>query len=118
MASPDNPRLPLTSGTSHVVKYMEMRNETQSLSTSIAITATTSSSPNPAKSKHSLPMNEYELRRMPTRQRRVVKKTLMANVGYRLGKRKTLHIQRLKKILVFLFYSNSLFAFIGDLLAI
>ena len=34
---------------------------------------------------------------MPTRQRRVVKKTLMANVGYRLGKRKELHIRRLKK---------------------
>ena len=46
------------------------------------------------KSQHSLTINEYELRRMPTQQRRVVKKTLMANVGYRLAKRKQLHIQR------------------------
>jgi hypothetical protein len=46
------------------------------------------------KKQSSLPANEYELRRLPTQQRRVVKKTLMANVGYRLAKRKELHIQR------------------------
>jgi hypothetical protein len=95
MASIDNPRLPLKSVNSPVIKYMEMRNQTQSSSTSITLTTTPSSSSNLSKGQNSLPINEYELRRMPTRQRRVVKKTLMANVGYRLGKRKNLHIQRL-----------------------
>ncbi|CAF1148982.1 unnamed protein product [Adineta steineri] len=97
MASPDNPRLPLTSGASPVVKYMEMRNQTQTPSTSITITtaqSSSSSTSNQPKAQTNLSINEYELRRMPTRQRRVVKKTLMANVGYRLGKRKNLHIQR------------------------
>jgi hypothetical protein len=96
MASADNPRLPLTTGATTVVKYMEMRNKNQTSSSSITITPTPpSSASNRLKSQNSLP-NEYELRRMPTGQRRVVKKTLMANVGYRLGKRKDLHIRRLK----------------------
>ncbi|UJR10627.1 hypothetical protein I4U23_014824 [Adineta vaga] len=89
MASPDNPRLPLKSGTSPVVRYMEMRDQTTPVS-STSITMI------PARSKpqNNLPINEYELRRMPTRQRRVAKKTLMSHVGYRLGKRKNLHIKR------------------------
>jgi hypothetical protein len=74
--------------------------------------------PNRTKKQNSLP-NEYELRRMPTRQRRVVKKSLMANVGYRLAKRKALHIRRLnKKKHNFHFESSSFFSsrFIGDLM--
>lgn len=102
MASNDNPRLPLTSGTSPIVKYTEMRNQNESPSTSITMTSIPSSSQpfnnsdasNRMNKQQSLPMNNYELRRLPTRQRRVVKKTLMANVGYRLAKRKELHIQR------------------------
>jgi hypothetical protein len=98
MASVDNPRLPLKSGTTPVVKYMEMRTQNETPSTSISITSNPSSpAPNRIKSQNSLP-NEYELRRLPTRQRRVVKKTLLAHVGYRLGKRKDLHIRRLKKL--------------------
>jgi hypothetical protein len=94
MALADNPRLPLTSG-STPVKYTEMRSQSQPASTSITMTAMPSTPiSNRLKSQSSLPVNEYELRRMPTRQRRVVKKTLMANVGYRLGKRKALHIRR------------------------
>jgi hypothetical protein len=92
MALVDNPRLPLTSGNTPVVKYTEMRDLDQSQSTSITITSTPTL--NRLKNQNSLPINEYELRRMPTRQRRVVKKTLMTNVGYRLGKRKGLHIRR------------------------
>jgi hypothetical protein len=92
MALADNPRLPLTSGNTPVVKYTEMRDLNRTRSTSIAMTSTPSS--NRLKSQNSLPINEYELRRMPTRQRRVVKKTLMAHVGYRLAKRKELHIRR------------------------
>lgn len=102
MASGDNPRLPLTSGTSPVVKYTEMRNQTDSPSTTITISNTPPVSPpfvdsNPSNrvtKQNSLSVNNYELRRLPTRQRRVVKKTLMANVGYRLARRKELHIQR------------------------
>lgn len=99
MASNDNPRLPLTSGTSPVVKYTEMRNQTDSPSTTITISNTPPVSPpfvdsNRLTKDNSLSVNNYELRRLPTRQRRVVKKTLMANVGYRLAKRKELHIQR------------------------
>ncbi len=90
MALADNPRLPLTTGSTPVVKYTEMRSDTPNPSTNITI----DSNPNRLKSHNSLPINEYELRRMPTRQRRVVKKTLMAHVGYRLGKRKVLHIRR------------------------
>ena len=41
MASADNPRLPLTSGTTPVVKYTEMRNQNQTSSTSITIQPTT-----------------------------------------------------------------------------
>jgi hypothetical protein len=95
MALADNPRLPLTSGNTPVVKYTEMRSENPTSSTSITMQAIPSSpASNRLKTQGSLPINEYELRRMPTRQRRVVKKTLMANVGYRLGKRKVLHIRR------------------------
>jgi hypothetical protein len=105
MASADNPRLPLTSGASPIVKYTEMRSQTQPSSTSITITAMPSSpppsstvpsstDPNRLKKQGSLTVNDYELRRMPTQQRRFVKKTLMSNVGYRLAKRKQLHIQR------------------------
>jgi len=95
MALADNPRLPLTSGNTPVVKYTEMRSENPTSSTSITMQAMPSSpASNRLKNQGSLPINEYELRRMPTRQRRVVKKTLMANVGYRLGKRKVLHIRR------------------------
>lgn len=102
MASGDNPRLPLTSGTSPIVKYTEMRNQTDSPSTSITITNPPPVSPpfvdanesNRMKKQNSLTANNYELRRLPNRQRRVVKKTLMANVGYRLARRKELHIQR------------------------
>ncbi len=72
-----------------------MRSQSQPTSTDITMqTMPSSSAPNRLKSQNSLSINEYELRRMPTRQRRVVKKTLMANVGYRLGKRKDLHIRR------------------------
>jgi hypothetical protein len=102
MASADNPRLPLTSGTTPIVKYTEMRNQTESPSTTISMpTKPTSSSPfsgskdsDRVKKQSSSTVNDYELRRMPTKQRRFVKKTLMANVGYRLAKRKDLHIQR------------------------
>jgi hypothetical protein len=102
MASADNPRLPLTSGTSPIVKYTEMRNQMEPSSTTIPMTTITTQSqpyssstePNRIKNQSSLPFNDYELRRLPTKQRRVVKKTLMANVGYRLAKRKELHIQR------------------------
>jgi hypothetical protein len=95
MALSDNPRLPLTSGNTPVIKYTEMRSNNQTPSTSINMqTMSSSSAPNRLKTHSSLPVNEYDLRRMPTRQRRVVKKTLMANVGYRLGKRKVLHIRR------------------------
>lgn len=93
MALVDNPRLPLTSRTTPVVKYTEMSSaQPQQSSTSVSMTTTF----NTNRMKHSsgLPVNEYELRRLPTRQRRVVKKTLMANVGYRLAKRKVLHIRR------------------------
>jgi len=95
MALADNPRLPLTSGNTPVVKYTETRSQDQTSSTSITMQPISSSpAPTRLKPQGSLPINEYELRRMPTRQRRVVKKTLMANVGYRLGKRKVLHIRR------------------------
>jgi hypothetical protein len=102
MASDDNPRLPLTSGTSPIVKYTEMRSQTDSPSTTISMTSmppvsppfTSSNESNRMKKQNSVPVNNYELRRLPTQQRRVVKKTLMANVGYRLAKRKELHIQR------------------------
>lgn len=90
MALADNPRLPLTSRNTPVVKYTEMSSEQpHQSSTSISMTTT-----NRMKNSSGLPVNEYELRRLPTRQRRVVKKTLMANVGYRLAKRKGLHIRR------------------------
>jgi hypothetical protein len=102
MTSADNPRLPLTSGASPIVKYTEMRSQNDSPSTSITITTlptvsppfSSTNEPNRMKKQSSLPVNDYELRRLPTQQRRVVKKTLMANVGYRLAKRKQLHIQR------------------------
>jgi hypothetical protein len=94
MALRDNPRLPLTSGNTPVVNYTEMRNQTQTASTNINMT-TIPSSPSPSqKKKFSIAINNNELRRMPTQQRRVAKKSLMANVGYRLAKRKALHIQR------------------------
>lgn len=96
MALADNPRLPLTSGNTPVIKYTEVRGGNQAQATGITITPMPSTSgSNRVKGQNSLTINEYELRRMPTRQRRVVKKTLMANVGYRLGKRKNLHIRRL-----------------------
>jgi hypothetical protein len=122
MALADNPRLPLTSGNTPVIKYTEIHNETQPGSRSIAITAIPSiPASNRSKSQSGLPVNEYELRRMPTRQRRVVKKNLMANVGYRLGKRKVLHIRRLKNILIefsfFVLIMNFSF-FLVDLLVI
>ena len=102
MASGDNPRLPLTSGTSPIVKYTEMRSQTEPSSTTIPMTTlppvsppfSTSHESNRINKQNSLTVNNYELRRLPTQQRRVVKKTLMANVGYRLAKRKELHIQR------------------------
>ena len=96
MASNDNPRLPLTSGATTIVKYTEMRSPTPAPPTSIRMTSIPSSSthPNRLKSQNSVSITDYELRRMPTQQRRVVKKTLMANVGYRLAKRKELHIHR------------------------
>lgn len=105
MSSNDNPRLPLTSATTSITKYTEMRNQTDSPATAISMppspppppassTDWNSSEPTRLKKQGSVTMNEYELRRMPTRQRRVVKKTLMGNVGYRLGKRKQLHIER------------------------
>lgn len=102
MASGDNPRLPLTSGASPVVKYTEMRSQIDLPSTTITMASippvsppfTSSNEPNRMKKQNSLSANNYELRRLPTQQRRVVKKTLMTNVGYRLAKRKELHIQR------------------------
>lgn len=103
MSSGDNPRLPLTSATSSIIKYTEMSNQTASPSTMITMSnISSSSSPAHINSNHSdqfnkqssLAISEYELRRMPTQQRRFVKKTLMANVGYRLAKRKQLHIER------------------------
>lgn len=102
MASGDNPRLPLTSGASPIVKYTEMRSQGESPSTSITMatippvspTLLNSNEQNRFKKQGSVPVNDYELRRLPTQQRRVVKKELMANVGYRLAKRKELHIQR------------------------
>lgn len=93
MALADNPRLPLTSGNTPVMRYMETRSEHPQQS-STSITMTTMSNSNRGKDRNNLPVNEYELRRLPTRQRRVVKKTLMAHVGYRLAKRKDLHIRR------------------------
>lgn len=107
MSSNDNPRLPLTSAATSITKYTEMRNQTDTPSTTISIPpsppAPTVSAPslnwNSSDSTRltkqgSVNVNEYELRRMPTGQRRFVKKTLMGNVGYRLGKRKQLHIER------------------------
>ncbi|CAF1356682.1 unnamed protein product [Rotaria magnacalcarata] len=95
MASTDNPRLPLTSRTTPVVKYMETRDEKIAPSSCISMTPMpTSSNPKRLPNQSSITISEYELRRMPARKRHVVKKTLMANVGYRLGKRKNLHIQR------------------------
>ncbi len=103
MASSDNPRLPLTSGTTPIVKYTEMRSQSDLPSTTITMTNippvssppfTSSNQSNRIKKRHSISVNNYELRRLPTQQRRVVKKTLMTNVGYRLAKRKELHIQR------------------------
>lgn len=102
MASRDNPRQPLTSGTTPVVKYTEMSNSAASPSTMITMTnirssitgLSNSNDISKFKKQDSVAISESELRRMPTHQRRVVKKTLMANVGYRLGKRKQLHIQR------------------------
>lgn len=79
MNSIDNPRQPLTSSSRTFVKYSEMRPDDPS---------------NSRNSTGRLSVNQYELRRLPTRQRRVVKKSLMANVGYRLAKRKQLHIDR------------------------
>lgn len=95
MASADNPRLPLKSRTTPVVKYTEIHSPTQTSSASITITSVPST-PKPKRSDdpNSLTISEYELRRMPARKRHVVKKTLMANVGYRLAKRKDLHIRR------------------------
>ncbi|CAF2393445.1 unnamed protein product [Rotaria sp. Silwood2] len=102
MASDDNPRLPLTSGASTIVKYTEMRSQTETPSTTITMTTmptspppfSTSTDPNQPKKDNTLPLNTYELRRISTQERRVMKKALMANVGYRLAKRKELHIQR------------------------
>ena len=87
MASNDDPRLPLTSGTTSILKYTEMRIDRQPVAIEM------NSTPR-LRNQQSLKMNENELRRMPTRQRRAAKKTLMANVGYRLAKRKQLHIHR------------------------
>ncbi|CAF0773585.1 unnamed protein product [Adineta steineri] len=107
MASGDNPRRPLTSGASPIVKYSEMRSQTDTPSTTISMTTLPNSSSAAAsssnvsstnesrlKKQNSIPVNNSELRRMPTQQRRFVKKVLMSNVGYRLGRRKELHIQR------------------------
>ena len=94
MAAADNPRLPLTSATSSIVKYTEMRNPTAPPSTMISMTGIPATVSNRLQKQASVAINEYELRRMPTQQRRFVKKTLMANVGYRLAKRKQLHIER------------------------
>ena len=105
MASGDNPRLPLTSGASPIVKYTEMRSQTETPSTAITMTTMSTASPPSSsfpgsidsdrlKKQHSSKMNDYELRRMPTQQRRFAKKALMGNVGYRLAKRKKLHIER------------------------
>jgi hypothetical protein len=69
-----------------------MRRQTQPASTNINMS--TISSTASYRTEKSLSINEYELRRLPTQQRRVAKKTLMANVGYRLAKRKQLHIHR------------------------
>ncbi|UJR35200.1 hypothetical protein I4U23_027967 [Adineta vaga] len=97
MASGDNPRLPLTSGTSPVVKYTEMRGQTDKPSTAITITSglnSPSTESNRIRKQTSSSTNSYELRRMPTQQRRNVKKVLMSNVGYRLARRKELYIER------------------------
>ena len=103
MASADNPRQPLTSATSSIVKYTEMRNQPASPSTMITMAKLPSSSSpdlfvssdsNRLQKQKSLNIHDYELRRMSTSQRRDVKKTLMANVGYRLARRKQLHIER------------------------
>ena len=97
MASADNPRLPLTSATAPIVRYTEMRNQTDSPSTTITITTglnSPSTEVQRTKKHGNSTLNSYELRRMPTQQRRVVKKTLMSNVGYRLARRKELHIER------------------------
>jgi hypothetical protein len=102
MASGDNPRLPLTSAATSIVKYTEMRNQLARHSTAITLrdmSVSPTTVPDEIVSTRlnkqgSVVVNEYELRRMPTQQRRFVKKNLMANVGYRLAKRKELHIER------------------------
>ncbi|CAF1594198.1 unnamed protein product [Rotaria magnacalcarata] len=101
MASGDNPRLPLTSGTSPIVKYTEMRNPTETPSTTITMASmpspppfSSSTSSHEPKANSSFAANTYELRRVTIRQRHAMKKALMGNVGYRLVKRKELHIQR------------------------
>lgn len=105
MASGDNPRLPLTAGASPVVKYSEMLAQADTPSTTTTITMSTgadspanfarASEPSHAAKKNDGNMvNSYELRRMPTQQRRYAKKALMSNVGYRLARRKELYIER------------------------
>ncbi|CAF1124149.1 unnamed protein product [Adineta ricciae] len=97
MAAADNPRLPLTSATAPIVRYTEMRDQTDSPSTTITITTRRDSPSTEIQRRNkqgNSTMNSYELRRMPTQQRRFVKKTLMGNVGYRLARRKELHIER------------------------
>ena len=124
MSSIDNPRLPLTSGQRSIVKYTEteMSNRNRSSDTTITFDPMDLSRNQTRRKTLSVQYNDGELRRMPTRQRRVVKKTLMANVGYRLGKRKVLHIRRFEqryslydKVLLFFCFIDSS-RFVGDIM--
>ncbi|CAF0777200.1 unnamed protein product [Didymodactylos carnosus] len=110
----DNPRIPLinlnVTGTN--VKYTELRNEVPSLTktdahqssssqmTTISIPTNTVvhneniTLPISPTSPTQTSVNDYELHRLPIQQRRFIKKSMMSNVGYRLAKRKDLHIRR------------------------
>ncbi|CAF3351759.1 unnamed protein product [Rotaria socialis] len=101
MTSGDNPRLPLTSGTSSIVKYTEMRNPTETPSTTITMASipsppsfSSAASSNQPKANSNFGADTYELSRVTIQQRHAMKKALMSNVGCRLAKRKELHIQR------------------------
>ncbi|CAF1144351.1 unnamed protein product [Didymodactylos carnosus] len=105
----DNPRIPLINlnATGGNLKYTELRHQSPSVAKtdahkpSATPPATTINIPTKiivhnekVISTPSTSVNDYDLRRLPTQQRRFVKKAMMANVGYRLAKRKDLHIKR------------------------
>lgn len=101
MASGDNPRLPLTSGASSIFKYTEMRSPSETPSTTITMAPISSpeassnvTSPKTRKRFGNIAVEAYELHANSVQYRRVIKKELMGNVGYRLAKRKELHIRR------------------------